>query len=190
VRRDRDELQDPLDVTWVETRLAQALGSPAANESLGARTGVDAGRLDADDAARAVARGRSDADQRDHLLRREAVGIPRRDAHLGHQRLLAGHDRARDVLGEILDEERIVVDDALDRLLEQLGEAGHVDTFLPRIEVDGAVDRRGDQLLALAAPDPDCLLHAGDACAGEADRHVGGGGLEVGRQARRLGHTG
>src|ERR1051326_4284681 len=41
-------------------------------------------------------------------------------------RRVVGVDAARDVLGEILDEERLVLDDALDRLLEELGEARHV----------------------------------------------------------------
>ena len=78
----------------------------------------------------------------------------------------------RDVLREILDEERVVVDDPLDRLLEELGEARHVDALLRRVEVDRAVDRRGDQLLARAAADAHRLLHAGDAGAREAERHL------------------
>ena len=67
------------------------------------------------------------------------------------------------MLGEILDEERLVVDDVLDRLLEQLREARHVHALLRRVEIDGAVDRRRDQLLAAAVADPDGLLDARDA---------------------------
>jgi len=94
--------------------------------------------------------------------------------HLGDEGVLPFHDVARDVLREILDEERVVVDDALDRLLEQLGEAGHVDALLRRIEVDGAVDRRGDQLLPGAAADPHRLLDAGDAARDRPIRTSGG----------------
>ena len=79
---------------------------------------------------------------------------------LRDERALALDDPGRDVLGEILDEEGIVVDDALDRLLEELGEPRHVNALLRRIEIDRAVDRGGDQLLARAAADPDRLLHA------------------------------
>ena len=69
--------------------------------------------------------------------------------------------RRRHVLGEVLDEERVVGDHALDRLLEQLREARHVDALLRRIEVDGAVDRGRDQLLVGAPADAHRLLHAG-----------------------------
>ena len=135
--------------------LEQPLRGAAAHEALRARAGVDPDRLDADDAAYVLARRRGDPDQRHHLLRRElrhrrtaVVRIARRDVHLGEQRVLPLDDVARDVLRKILDEECVVVDDALDRLLEELGEAGHVDALLRRVEVDRAVDRRGDQLLA------------------------------------------
>jgi len=98
-------------------------------------------RFDADDATHAFARRGGDADQRDHLLRRELrhgraalVRVARGDVHLGEQRLLALDDMTRHVLGEILDQERVVVDDSLDRLLEELGEAGHVHALLRRVE--------------------------------------------------------
>ena len=93
--------------------------------------------------------------------------------------------RARDVLGEVLDEERVVLHDALDRLLEELGEAGHVDALLPRVEVDRAVDRRRDELLAAAAPDPDGLLDARHADAREAERDLRRGSLQI-RCLRRV----
>ena len=151
-----------------------------------ARARVDADGFDADDSADAAGRCRGDPDERHHLLRREPgdrraplVRVARLDAHLGEQRALPLDDAARDVLGEILDEERLVLDDALDRLLEQLGEARHVHALLRGIEVDGAVDRRRDELLAPASSDPHRLLHPGDAGAREADGHLGGGGLQV-----------
>ena len=111
--------------------------------------------------------------------------------HLGDERVLALDDVARDVLGEILDEERVVVDDALDRLLEELGEARHVDALLRRVEVDGAVDRREDQLLACAAADANRLLDAGHAGARQAERHLGRRGLQIVEQlARQVAHPG
>ena len=56
VRRDRDELEDPLDVARLEAGLEQALGRAPAHEPLRARAGVDADRLDADDAGARPAR--------------------------------------------------------------------------------------------------------------------------------------
>src|SRR4029079_13603708 len=97
---------------------------------------------------------------------------------LGEQRLLPVDDPACDVLREILDEERIVVDDALDRFLEQLREAGHVDALPARVEIDRAVDGGGDELFAAAAPYPDSLLHAGHADTRKSER--GPPGLRLG----------
>ena len=175
---ERDELEDPLDVAVLEARFEQPVGGRAADEALGARAGVDPGRLDADDAPHALAGGSGDPDQRDHLLRRELrhrrsplVRVARGDPHLSEQRLLPVDDAPRHVLREVLDEERVVLHDALDRLLEELGETRHVDALLPRVEVDRAVDRRRDELLAAAAPDADGLLDARHADAREAERH-------------------
>src|SRR5439155_10394572 len=107
------------------------------------------------------------------------VRVARRDAYLGEQRVLALDDAARDVLGEVLDEERLVADDAFHRLLEELGEARHVHALLRGIEVDRAVDRRRDQLLVAAAADPHRLLHAGDAGPREAELDVRWSRLEI-----------
>ena len=57
-------------------------------------------------------------------------------------------DLAGDVRRQLLDEERLLEHDVLDHLLEELREAGHVDALLRRVEVDGALDVGGDQLLA------------------------------------------
>ena len=54
VRRQRDELEDAVDVAFAEAGLEQALARRAAHEPLRARAGVDAPRLDADDAANMV----------------------------------------------------------------------------------------------------------------------------------------
>ena len=52
VGRERDELEDPLDVELVEPGLAEALGGALPHEALRARAGVDPVRLDADEPAR------------------------------------------------------------------------------------------------------------------------------------------
>ena len=93
VRRERDELEDAVDVVFAEAGLEQALGRGAADEPLRARARVDAPRLDADDAAHTLGRGRRDPDQRGDLLRRELghrrpalERVLRLDPHLGAQR--------------------------------------------------------------------------------------------------------
>ena len=154
----------------VEAGLEQALGRATADEPLRARARVDPGRLDADGSARPGLGRRRDAAQRHHLLGREAghrrapVDRPLgADPHLRAQRSLALDDAARDVLGEHLDEQRLALDDELDRLLEELGEARHVDALLVGCEVDRAVDDRRHDRLGVAAADAHRLLHAGDA---------------------------
>ena len=183
---ERDELQDPLDVELVEARLAEPLGRVLAHEPLRARAGVDPGRLDPDDPPRPLGGGRRQADQRDHLLRRQPrhrrfplERIPRDDSHLGPQRALAAHDVRGDVLGQALDQQRLADHHLLDRLREELREARHVHALLARVEIDGAVDVRRDQLLAAAVADPDRFLHAADASAREPEGHLGRRGLEV-----------
>ena len=54
---------------------------------------------------------------------------------------------ARDVLGELLDEQRLADHELVDRLLEQLRKARHVHAALRGVEVDRAGDLGGDELL-------------------------------------------
>ena len=186
VGRERHELEDPLDVAAGEAGLEQPLGRRAAHEPLRARAGVDAERLDADDAPDARRRRGGDPDQRRDLLRRQAGDrraalerVLRPDLHLGPQRVLAPDDVRGDVLGQRLDEERLADHDLVDRLAEDLGEARHVDALLGGIEVDGAGDLGGERLLAPLVPDPDRLLDAGHAGAGQADPNLGRRGLQI-----------
>jgi hypothetical protein len=72
--------------------------------------------------------------------------------------VLPPDDVRGDVLREVLDEQRLADHDLLDRLLEELWEARHVDALARVVEVDGAVDVRRDQLLLAAAADADRLL--------------------------------
>ena len=196
VRRDRDELEDLLDVAGIEAGLGEPLGRPAGDETLRARAGVDPGRLDADDALRALLRHGRDPDQRDHLLggqprhRRQAAHRPAgRDAHLGPHGLLALDDLARDHLGDLLHDPGLAEHDVADRLVEDLGEARHVDALLPAGEVDRALDLGGHHRLGVAAADPDRLLHAGDAGARERELDGRRGRLHVGDEMRAIGHA-
>ena len=188
MRRERDEVEDPLDV--LVARLGQPLGGAPADEPLRARAGVDPGRLDADDPAYALGRRRRDPDERDHLLRREPAdrrcapdGPLGRDPRLGAQRALAADDVARDVLGERLDVQRLGADDRLDRLFEEFGEARHVHALLLAREVDRALDLGRHHRLVALVPDADRLLDAGDAGARQRQPHLGRGRLEIGRGA-------
>ena len=129
---------------------------------------------------------RGDADQADQLLGREPCHrgrarerVPGCDPHLGPSGALALDDTAGDVLGELLDERCLLEYDRLDRLLEELGETRHVHALLTRVEVDGAVDGRGHQLLAALVADPDRLLDSADAGAGQREPHLRLGRLEI-----------
>ena len=75
------------------------------------------------------------------------------DPDLRTQGALALDDTARDVLREHLDEQRLTLDDELDRLLEELREAGHVHALLVGCEVDRAIDDRRHHGLRIAAAD-------------------------------------
>ena len=196
VRGERDELENPLDVPLAEAGLLETARGALADEALGARAGVDPGRLDADRAAR-PGRGRArEAEQRHQLLRTEP-GHGRRalervsscDLHLGAKRTLPLQDVLGDVRGKPLDQELLAHDDLVDRLLEELGKAGHVDALLHRVEVDGAVDLGRDEHLVPAVPHPHRLLDAGDARARERDPNLGRRSLEILRERLGLGHS-
>ena len=86
---------------------------------------------------------------------------------------------ARDVVGELLDEKCLADHDLLDRLLEQLREAGHVDALLGRIQIDRALDLGGDEPLDLAPAEPDRLAETAHTGARQPDLDVGGRRLEI-----------
>ena len=138
----------------------------------------------------AVARGGGDADQRDHLLRRQprhrrlalervARGRPRprRGAPAGRSTIVA-----RDVLGELLDEQRLADHELVDRLLEELGEARHVHALLRGVEVDRAVDLREDELLVVPRRSRIALLTPVTPARDRPIRTSGSRGLEVGSE--------
>jgi hypothetical protein len=86
--------------------------------------------------------------------------------------VLAGSHELRDLLGELLDLERGLAQHNLaDRVVDGLFEARHVRTLLVRSQIDDAFKARREQLLAAVVTDPDHLLDAGHADAGEAQLH-------------------
>ncbi len=193
VRRERHQVEDPLDVV-AEARLGEPLGGAASNEALRAGAGIDPGRLDSDDATRAGTGSGRDADQRDHLLRREigdrrlpAKRPARDDAHLGSERLLALDDLCRDPVRQHLDEEALSEHHVVDRLVEELGEARHVDALLVAREIDGALELGGHQDLLRAPTDSDRLVDPRDACPREREPDRRRRGLEVAHE-RQIAH--
>jgi hypothetical protein len=66
--------------------------------------------------------------------------------NLGAQRILAFTHELRDVRGERLRLERLVEHDMLDRVVDRLLEARHVRALLLRIEIDEALELRGEEL--------------------------------------------
>ena len=77
--------------------------------------------------------------------------------------MLPRDDVRRDPVGEHLDEQPFSEHGLVDRLVEELREARHVDALLIAREVDGAVDLGGHEDLVVAAADPDRLVDAGHA---------------------------
>ena len=181
VRRDRDELEDLLDVVRLEAGLEQPLGGAVAHEALRARAGVDArsprrrrrGAFRARDAA-AIPQSVTIS-----CVASRVTGVSRRIGHCAriHTSARSASWRSTTRLAicsaSTSTSSASLVDDELDRLLEELGEARHVDALLVGREVDGAVDHRGHHRLGVAAADAHRLLDAGDAGAREGERDLG-----------------
>ncbi len=89
---------------------------------------------------------------------------------------------------ELLDQQSLLDHDLLDCLLEQFGEARHVNALLRRIEIDRAVDVGRDQLLALAVADPDRLADAADSGPRQSDPHVRRRGLKILEKMHAVAH--
>ena len=79
--------------------------------------------------------------------------------------------------GELLGAERLAEDHRVDRLVDDLLEARHVDPGLARIEVNEALELGEVEPVAVDADD---LLDAADAHSGEADLGRGTARLNVG----------
>ena len=198
VRRERDELEDALDVAVGEPGLEQPVGRGAAHEPLRARARVDA------EASTPTTRRTCCGDAAAipisvaiSCVGRPLTGVRRSSGYCASIRTSARSASwrstmcARDVLGQRLDEERLADHDLVDRLAEELGEPRHVHAFLGRVEIDGARDLGGERLLAALVADPDRLLDAGHAGAGQAERDVGRRRLQVdGRCVRECSPSG
>ena len=176
VGRDRDEAHDPVDLVLAEPVLAQVVARLGRDEPLRARAGVHALGGDAHDPPARGPVGHGDADQPVHLLGGDVgdrgallhrvAGV---DRDLAAQRPLALHDPLGDVLRQHLDPEGLADHHLVDRLVDRLLEARHVDALLVRPEVAEAGDIRVEQPLVAVVADPDRLRRPGDPGAGEAD---------------------
>ena len=116
---------------------------------------------------------------------RPVTGVRRRSGQRATIRTSARSARWRSTIcvairsASILHEQALAEDDVVDRLVEELGEARHVDALLVAREVDGALELRRHQDLLGAAPDPDRLVDARHARARERERDRRRGGLDV-----------
>ena len=196
VRRRRQQAEDLVHLAVVIARLGQPLGGPLADQALRAGARVEAAYLDSDHPPRAGAVDQRVADQVVDLLGRQArhrrhpgdreLGP---DGHLRAQRLLALDHPGGDVLGQVLDVQRLADHHLVDGLGDGLGEAGHVHALLGGVEVDIAVDIGVVDELGPGVGDPDHLLDAGHTGSGQCQRHLGRRGLEIGCEAGRFRHA-
>jgi hypothetical protein len=143
--------------------------------------------LDAGQRPRALLGGDSGAEEDVDLLGalaalrgRHDLRIARGDRDLGPQPALALAHLLGDVGGQDLGLEGLAQHDLVDRLADDLLEAGHVDAGLLGVEVDEALELGVEEVLGAVGLDPDHLLDPGDADAGEADLRRRQRGLDVG----------
>ena len=116
---------------------------------------------------------------------RLVLGVARLDGHLGAAGALAFTHELRNVLGQRLGlEGGLAEHDLADRVVDHLLEARHVRALLFGPEIDDAFKARGEQLLDVVVTNPDHLLDAGDADAGQADLHARQLRLYVDRRKR------
>ena len=188
VRRERDELEDPLDVAAVEARLEQPVGRRAADEALRAGAGVDPGRLDADDApdaARATRRRSrsarpSPASRAPSPASRARTGSARRSAP--RRGSAPCRSTTRRATCSASSSTRSASSDprrprSPPRRARGSGTCGRPSGRGSRSTVQSIVG--GDQLLAATVADADRLLDAGDADAREAERDLGRRRLQI-----------
>ncbi len=186
----------------VEALLGETGAGAVLDQALGAGTGGHSLGLDAGEGAGAPLGGDRGAEEGVELLGGEAgdgggdgLGIAGRDADLGAAAALALADALGDVRGEALGAEGFAEDDRVDRLVDDLLEAGHVDAGLLGVEVDEALEVRVvEGFIARRAPVlgtayADDLLDADHADAREADAGRGCLGLGVagGREVVSIG---
>ena len=146
-----------------------------------------------------AARGDRGAEERVDLLRRLAadrrghgLGVAGGERDLGAHPALAVADALGDPGGEVLGLQRLAEDGLVDRLVDDLLEAGHVGAGLLRVEIDVALELGEVELRAVAPSAPpsgliaDDLLDAAHADAGQADLGARAARLHVGAGGRRV----
>ncbi len=170
---------------------AEALrGQPFAREAgdhlLRAGAGGHALGLDPGQGAGAALGGDRGAEEDVDLLRAPAalgsgdrLRVVGGDGDLGPQPALALAHLLGDVGGQHLGLEGLAQHHLVDRLADDLLEAGHVDAGLLRVEVDEALELGVEEVLRPVGLDPDHLLDPGHPDPREADLGRGRGGLDV-----------
>ncbi len=202
VGRDRDCLEDPLDLLDVIAILAEAGVGGRGDQLLRAWTRGHPLCGDADQGARPRLGADSAAVERVQLLGLNpgdrcglVLGEPRTDGDLRAAGALAlSHERG-DVLGERLGlERRLAEDDFADRLVDDLLKPRHVRALLAGAQIDDALEACPEQLLAAVLAQTYHLLDArhSNLREAEADRWAagldvdgGGGGREAGTHGYR-----
>src|SRR3954470_12226732 len=167
---DRDQLDDPLDLLGAEAVAGEALAGESGDHLLRAGTGSHALGLDSGQGAGAALRGDGGAVEDVDLLgalgglrRLRRLRIAGGDRDLGPLAPLALAHPLGDVGGQHLGLERLPEHDLVDRLADDLLEAGHMDAGLLRVEVDEALELGVEEVLDAVGLDADDLLDAGDA---------------------------
>src|ERR671919_736801 len=184
---DRDGFQHVVDLLGGEPLGGEPLAGAVGDESLRARAGGHPLRLDAGQGARSALRSDRGAEEGVELLggdagggRRDGLRVAGGDRYLGAHPLLALANVGGDVRGEDLGLEGLAEHDLVDRLVEDLLEAGHVDAGLLRIEVDEALELGVVELLLGVDSDAQDLLHTCDPYPREAELGARAPGLGVG----------
>jgi RNA polymerase primary sigma factor len=188
---DGDGLDRPLDLLGAEALLGKSLASEAGDHLLGAGAGGHALGLDSGQGPGPALGVDRRPEQHVDLLGLDAadrgrhrLGVAGLDRDLGAKAALTLADLLGDVGGEDLGPERLAEDHRVDRLGDDLLEAGHVDPGLLRIEIDETLEIGVEEVLGAVGGDPDHLLDTGDPDPGEADLGRGESGLDVGRADR------
>ena len=183
--------RDSLDLRLAVVGFGQALTGARGDQLLCARAGGHALRLDAGQRPRAGGEGDRGAEQRVDLLRRLAAdGCRHRLRVAGGERDLRAHpalpvaDALGDPGGEVLGLQGLGENGLVDRLVDDLLEAGHVGAGLLRAAVYVGLELGEEELRPAAVGafglDPDDLLDAADADAREADLGARAARLHVG----------
>ena len=161
---DGDELEDLVDLVLAVAVLGRRSRAPAAISSWAHGQAVMPCAWTPVSVRVPAVGGDRGAEQRVDLLRRlaadrsgDGLGVAGGERDLGAHPALAVADALGDPGGEVLGLQRLAEDGLVDRLVDDLLEAGHVGAGLPRVEVDVALEL-GEEELRAAVALPGCGL--------------------------------